>query len=146
MIKEVIVVEGKSDITAVQKAVDADCLATGGYSMLGHSMSSIAAAYAKRGIIIFTDPDSAGERIRKYLTARFPNAKHAYIIKRQAQSIDDIGVECASVEVIRVALEQTHYCHMESRSEFSMQDIFEQGLTGNADSAAKREGRGYPAL
>ena len=139
MIKEVIVVEGKCDIAAVQKAVDADCLATGGYSMLGLSLSGIAAAYAKRGIIIFTDPDSAGERIRKYLTDRFPNAKQAYISRRQAQSVDDVGVECASVEAIRAALELTHYCSMERRNEFSMQDICQQGLAGCADSAAKRE-------
>jgi len=139
MIKEVIVVEGKCDIAAVQKAVDADCLATGGYSLLRNALSSIEAAYIRRGIIILTDPDSAGERIRKYLTDRFPNAKQAFIPKRQAQSTDDVGVECASASAIRTALDRTHYCSMERRYEFSMQDLYTRGLAGSTDSAAKRE-------
>ena len=139
MIKEVIVVEGKCDIAAVQKAVDADCLATGGYSLLRHSLSVIEAAYCKRGIIIFTDPDSAGERIRKYLTDRFPNAKQAFIPKRQAQSAADIGVECASVDAIRTALEKTHYGNIARRYEFSMKDLYARGLAGSADSTKNRE-------
>ena len=67
MIKEVIIVEGKNDIAAVQRAVDADCIATGGYSLIGRNLKSIEAAYKRRGIIILTDPDYAGERIRAYL-------------------------------------------------------------------------------
>ncbi|MFA6074836.1 MAG: ribonuclease M5 [Negativicutes bacterium] len=138
MIKEVIVVEGKCDIVAVQKAVDADCIATGGYSMLKRAVNSIEAAYIKRGIIIFTDPDSAGERIRKYLTDRFSNAKQAYLSKEQAKSAGDIGVECASVDAIRAALDKTHCSSMEKRTVFSVKDIYEYGLVGNTDSSTKR--------
>lgn len=138
MIKEVIVVEGKCDIAAVRRAVDADCLATGGYSLLKQSLSNIEAAYNKRGIIILTDPDSAGERIRQYLITRFPAAKQAYIPKQLARSTDDIGVECASVKAISEALTNARCCSMEKRQEFSMQDVCRNGLTGVADSSVKR--------
>ena len=64
MIKEVIVVEGKSDVLAIGRALEADCLITGGFGLSKRAMNDIKAAYEKRGIIILTDPDGAGERIQ----------------------------------------------------------------------------------
>ena len=74
MLKEVLVVEGKMDTVAVKRAVEADTIETGGYTLAPHTLELIAAAYRKRGIIILTDPDSPGERIRRFLTDRFPKA------------------------------------------------------------------------
>jgi ribonuclease M5 len=67
MIKEVLVVEGKMDVVAIDKAVEADCITTGGFTLSKRSLNDIAEAYKKRGIIILTDPDGAGERIRRFL-------------------------------------------------------------------------------
>ena len=64
MIQQVIVVEGKSDIARVRQAVDADLIATGGYALRSAVIQDIRAAYEKRGIIILTDPDGPGEKIR----------------------------------------------------------------------------------
>ena len=96
MIKEVLVVEGKMDVVAIDKAVEADCIITGGFSLKKQTLDSIAQAYKKRGIIILTDPDSAGERIRKFLTKRFPEARHAFVPREDATAHDDIGIEQAS--------------------------------------------------
>ena len=71
MIQEVLVVEGKMDVVAIDKAVDADCIITGGFALHKKTLDDIEKAYKKRGIIILTDPDSAGERIRKFLAKRF---------------------------------------------------------------------------
>ena len=73
MIKEVLVVEGKMDVVAIGKAVEADCIITGGFSLKPKTLDDIEKAYKRRGIIILTDPDSAGERIRKFLAKRFPD-------------------------------------------------------------------------
>ena len=104
MIKEVLVVEGKMDVVAIDKAVEADCIITEGFNLKPQALDSIAKAYQKRGIIIMTDPDSAGERIRRFLTKRFPEAKHAFIPKEDATANNDIGIEQASPEAIRTAL------------------------------------------
>ena len=98
MLKEVLIVEGKSDVTAVKRAVEADCITTGGFHFSRRTLNDIAAAYHKRGIIILTDPDSAGENIRNFLSRKFPEAKHAYIPRDEATANDDIGVEQASPE------------------------------------------------
>ena len=64
MLKEVIVVEGKSDTAAIRRALEADTIETGGFTLAASTLRKIEAAYKKRGIIILTDPDGAGNRIR----------------------------------------------------------------------------------
>ena len=82
MIKQVIVVEGKSDIARVSMAVDADMIATEGFTLRPEVIERIRLAYEKRGIIILTDPDGPGERIRKRLIKLFPKALNAFEIGR----------------------------------------------------------------
>ena len=80
MIKEVLVVEGRSDVARIQAShIDVDMITTDGFSLRKDTLEHIQRAYEKRGIIILTDPDSAGERIRMYLSKRFPKAKHAFV-------------------------------------------------------------------
>ena len=79
MLKEVIVVEGKSDTAAIRRALEADTIETGGFTLAASTLRKIEAAYKKRGIIILTDPDGAGNRIRRFLTERFPEAGQAFI-------------------------------------------------------------------
>jgi len=138
MIKEVIVVEGKNDIHAVKRAVDADCLTTGGFGLSPHSLDKIQQAYTKRGIIILTDPDCAGERIRRFLSERFPEAKHAFVPKEEATGNNDIGVEQASAEAIRMALSKVRYQEWEPGNEFSMADLMCSGLNGINDAGVRR--------
>jgi ribonuclease M5 len=138
MIKEVIVVEGQQDIMALRKAVDAECIATGGFSLKKYTLDKIAQAYEKRGIIILTDPDSAGERIRKVLSKKFPLAKHAFISLREASAHNDIGVEQAKPEAIKAALDKVRYMEWQPKTEFTGRDIILYGLTGVPDAVARR--------
>jgi len=87
MIKEVIVVEGRDDITAVKRAVQAEVIATGGFSLPPRVMERIKLAAKKKGIIIFTDPDYAGEKIRRIISSQVPDAKHAFLPKLEVVPI-----------------------------------------------------------
>ena len=60
MLKEVIIVEGKSDIQRIQQAIDADCIATEGFTLRKGVFILIRVPYEQRGIIIPTDPDPSG--------------------------------------------------------------------------------------
>ncbi|MDD6120129.1 MAG: ribonuclease M5 [Selenomonadaceae bacterium] len=138
MIKEVLVVEGKMDVVAIDKAVEADCIITEGFNLKHQAIANIREAYKKRGIIILTDPDAAGERIRKYLTRRFPEAKHAFIPVEDATANDDIGVEQAKPEAIRQALAKVRTLDWEPSNEFSSADLIVHGLSGTPEAAARR--------
>ena len=67
-IKEIIVVEGRDDISAVKAAVDAEIIQVNGFAVRKQgTIEKIRVADQNRGIIILTDPDHAGEEIRKYI-------------------------------------------------------------------------------
>ena len=138
MIKEVLVVEGKMDVVAIDKAVEADCIITGGFSLQRRTLEAIQEAYHKRGIIILTDPDSAGERIRRFLAKRFPEAKHAFIPKEEATANDDIGVEQASPTAIRQALAKVHTLDWHPAVIFTAADLLRAGVSGAADAVERR--------
>lgn len=138
MIKEVLVVEGKMDVVAIDKAVEADCIITEGFNLKPQALDSIAKAYQKRGIIIMTDPDSAGERIRRFLTKRFPEAKHAFIPKEDATANNDIGIEQASPEAIRTALAKVRTMDWEPTNNFSGADLLKAGISGSPAASEKR--------
>ena len=139
MIQEVLIVEGKMDVVAINRAVEADCIITNGFHFNKTTLANIAAAYKKRGIIILTDPDTAGENIRKFLTKRFPNAKHAYIPKDEATANDDIGVEQAAPDSIKKALAKVHTLNLNPRAEFTAAEMINFGLSGGAESAKLRD-------
>lgn len=138
MIKEVLVVEGKMDVVAIDKAVEADCIITEGFNLKPKALDSIEKAYKKRGIIIMTDPDSAGERIRRFLTKRFPDAKHAFIPKEDATANNDIGIEQASPEAIRTALAKVRTMDWAPTNNFSGADLLKAGISGSPAAGEKR--------
>ena len=138
MIKEVLVVEGKMDVVAINRAVEADCIITGGFTLNRRTLQDIDKAYQKRGIIILTDPDSAGENIRKYLAKRFPQAKHAFIPLEEATANNDIGVEQATPTAIRKALAKVRTLGWEATNNFTAADLVGYGLSGNPQATKRR--------
>ncbi len=142
MIREVIVVEGKNDVAAVKRAVEAECLVTGGYSLSRLLLSQIEAAYGRCGIIILTDPDSAGERIRQKLTERFPAARHAFVPREAATAAGDVGVERASPDAIRAALAKARCQEWQPETVFTMEDLYSAGLAASPTAAARRAALG----
>ncbi|MDO5095492.1 MAG: ribonuclease M5 [Peptostreptococcaceae bacterium] len=142
MIKEIIVVEGKDDISAVKKAVDAELIATNGYGLPKHIRERIKKAGESRGIIILTDPDYAGEKIRKEVQKLTKNCKHAYIPRDLATKGQDIGVENASPEAIMDALKKAHCLVVKKRNEFTIADMVENDLTISDNASEKRDAIG----
>ena len=61
-LKEIIVVEGKDDTTAIKRAVDADTIETNGSAISEDTIEKIKLAQHTRGVIIFTDPDFPGKK------------------------------------------------------------------------------------
>src|SRR5699024_12642100 len=99
-IKEVIVVEGKADRTKVKQAVSADTIETNGSAINQYIMKQIKHAQETRGVIIFTDPDYPGARIRHMIDEEVPGCQHAVLTKTEATPTETqaTGIECASLE------------------------------------------------
>ena len=99
-----IVVEGRDDVAAVSGAVDALVIPTHGFGITAETWGMIEKAYKEKGLIILTDPDHAGEKIRQRLTERFPGALQAYVSREVATAADDIGIENAKPGAIAEAI------------------------------------------
>jgi len=138
-IKEAIVVEGRDDEAAVLRAVTAATIATHGFGIRAETLDLVAKAYEKQGIILFTDPDYAGELIRKRLLALFPCAKQAFLTKDEATQAGDIGIENATPHSIQKALAAAKAENTEAALEFDSSDMWGYGLVGRPDSAKRRE-------
>ena len=128
------------DVLAVRRAVNADCIMTDGFRLHSAAIRNIRAAYEKRGIIILTDPDTVGERIRARLTEMFPRARHAFIPVCDATNPGDgdVGVEQASPDAVRTALALVRTPMEQPKERFSMRDMMSCGLTGTPNAVARR--------
>ena len=142
IIKEVIVVEGASDIAAVKAAVNAQMIAVGGFGVRRKNiLQAIRFAQEKTGVIVLTDADNAGEQIRKTIEKHIPGVRHAYISRRDSRRKKDgkIGVEHASPDDIRQALSRAHFKQTEYEERFTFDDLLAFDLTGSPDAKMRRE-------
>jgi len=138
MLKETIVVEGKNDAAAVKRAVEADIIITSGFGINKGILDRIRTAQEKNGVIVLTDPDFMGEKIRKIISDRIKGVRHAFIPKEEAQAEGDIGVENAEPESILKALSMAK-CEVEvPRNTFLGTDMAYYGLSGNENAANLR--------
>jgi ribonuclease M5 len=138
MIKEIIVVEGKDDTTAIRRAVDAETIETGGSAINREIYRKIELAQHRRGVIIFTDPDHAGERLRKLISERVPGCKHAFLTQEEATYRDNIGVENASPDNIRKALANVRTERASIEAEIHWEDLIAAGLVVHPQAAQRR--------
>ncbi|WP_332697225.1 ribonuclease M5 [Halalkalibacter lacteus] len=140
-IKEIIVVEGKDDTVAIKRAVEADTIETNGSAVNESTLAQIALAQERRGVIVLTDPDYPGERIRNIIRGRVPGCKHAFLPKKEAisKNLDDLGVENATPEAIRQALRHAKREEDYVNEIINWQDLHAAGLIGGADSKKRRE-------
>lgn len=141
-INEIIVVEGRDDVTAVKRVVDAQIIQLNGFSGLTvKSINKLKALSERNDLILLTDPDYAGKKIRAVIEKNIPNIKHAFVSRKNATKKDNIGIENASDDAIREAL--SHILVSENSKEvknttFTMEDLIENGLCSGKDSKEKR--------
>lgn len=140
-INEIIVVEGKSDTQAIQRAVQADTIETNGSAVSKATLEAIRHAQSVRGVIVFTDPDIPGEQIRKRISQYVPGCKHAFITRQEGfgGATRSLGIEHASPETIRQALQKVYTERTEVKEWISSQLLREYGLIAGPQSKKRRE-------
>ncbi|MGP4073052.1 ribonuclease M5 [Piscibacillus sp. B03] len=139
-IQEVIVVEGRDDTVKIKLAVDADTIETNGSAINQQVYNQIRHAKEKRGVIIFTDPDYPGERLRRLIDEHVPGCKHAFLPKRKALGKNGVGIEHASVEDVREALSQVYELVEKKELETDWQPyLVHYGLIGGSNAKERRQ-------
>lgn len=144
-IPEVIVVEGKDDTANLKRYYEVDTYETRGSAINQDDLELIATLQELRGVIVFTDPDYNGERIRKIIMQEIPQVKHAFLNRGEAVPKSktkgrSLGVEHASYEDLEKALsglvgsyEDEHFF------DITKSDLMRLGLLMGSDSRKRRE-------
>ena len=138
---DIIVVEGTHDVIKIHEAYpNANCVITNGSEISTETINYIKELSKNHNIIVFTDPDYPGERIRSKIVEIVPNCKHAFIRKKDAHSSNNkkLGVEHGTKEIIIECLENV-YDNNVSNDTISNLDLYELGLTGKENSGALRD-------
>lgn len=130
-IKELIVVEGKNDTHTLKRYFDCDTIETHGDRVNAQTLDFIKQAQKTRGVIVFTDPDSPGEHIRRVIMEKIPGCKHAWIEKKKARTPKKVGVEHALKDDLWDSLSSS-VTFMQESTTLSWQDYIDLGLIGNS--------------
>ncbi|BCR35128.1 ribonuclease M5 [Mariniplasma anaerobium] len=137
MRQKVFVVEGRNDFSRLKQLYpDIFILTTNGSAILDSTLDALVELDKTHDIILFLDPDYAGERIRKILSQKLTHVFHAFIEQDKAFSKNrkKIGVEHAKKEDIEFALKNIKMSYENTQSDIDMHFLYEEKLIGQKDS------------
>lgn len=154
-IDRVVIVEGRYDKIKLSSVIDGIIIETEGFGIFNNKekQALIRRLAETKGLLILTDSDSAGFKIRSFIRGMVPadQIKHAYIPdifgkeKRKSEPSKEgkLGVEGIRPEIIIEALEKAGVLCEEvdntPRREITKLDLYEDGLSGRPDSDALRK-------
>ncbi len=155
-IKEAIIVEGIYDKIKLDSVVDATIVVTDGFLIFKDKakQSLIKQLAQNKGVIIFTDSDSAGFKIRNFIKnfLKGENVKHAYIPdvlgkekrKPKASKEGFLGVEGIDAQIIIKALNDANVTLGDegengNKKYVTKADLYSDGLSGTKDSNTLRK-------
>lgn len=152
-IDEAIIVEGKYDKIKLSSIVDAVIITTNGFGIFkDEEKLELIRYYAqKTGVIILTDSDAAGRKIRGYIKGAVGEGRiiNVYIPdifgkekrKTKPSAEGKLGVEGIDVRIILSAFSKAGITSSErkQRSDITKLTLYEYGLSGGENSSALRE-------
>ena len=149
-----IVVEGKHDKIKLRSMVDGVIICTGGFRVYkDKEMQAMLRALAKKqGLAVLTDSDTAGFKIRGFLSSICgkENIVDVYIPdlygkekrKDHPSKEGKLGVEGVPEEVLQKAFADAGIgaeLVLQKKDPITKMDLFELGLSGRAESALRRK-------
>lgn len=150
-VKEVIIAEGKYDETAIKQVCDATVITTRGFRIFKDNelKNWIRKVAEDRGIIILTDSDGAGFKIRQYIESFVDKKyiKNAYVpsvigkeSRKEKPSAEGLlGVEGVGRDAIITALMRAGAtAEKTERKPITKADLYAAGLCGQPNSVEKK--------
>ena len=135
-----IVVEGVKDVQKLTPLIDADFVTTNGSALSSEVIEFIRQAKIKgREVIVFTDPDFPGEKIRQTLEQAIPGLTHAFVEKKFAISHGKVGVAEATNDAILRSLSEKLTPNPSIQGTLTIQDLARLGFVGDQQAGILRE-------
>lgn len=134
----ILVVEGASDVAFLSQFLDCDYVQTNGSEVSRETIDYLKEASKNRTIVLLTDPDSPGNRIRSRLAEEVANIQHAFVRKEHSIKGKKVGVAESSKEEVLLALEHIVPGSAPSPT-VTMADLVDLGLMGSENSKDLRD-------
>jgi ribonuclease M5 len=100
-----VVVEGITDVQFLSTFLEAEFVTTNGSDVPQATLDYLKAQHQKnKRIIVLTDPDSPGKRIRDVLDQHIPHLEHVYVEKNKAIKKNKVGIAQTNKETILEAI------------------------------------------
>ena len=138
-IDAVLVVEGKMDRDLIHSFLDCDIITTNGSAVSRETIELVRKTAKTRRVIVLTDPDAPGKRIRDILNNEVKGLENAFVPKKKAIKGHKVGVAECSKDTILEALE--HLIKDDnalSKRTIEYSDLLDLGLVGCSSSKQKR--------
>ena len=125
----ILVVEGKEDTSYLSNYISSEIVTTNGFEIPKEKIS-----YLKdKKIIVLTDPDEAGLRIRQKLNELLPNSINVEVdIKKCIRNTKNGVAECDIDEVL-TKLKPFIVNQIDTESDITVSDLYDLGLMNNKD-------------
>jgi len=91
-INAIIVVEGVTDVAFLTSFIDAELVSTNGSDVPVSTIAYLKEQSKIKPIVVLTDPDSPGQKIRAKLDEHIVNLRHCFIDKKNAVRDGKVGV------------------------------------------------------
>lgn len=137
-LNELIVVEGKTDIDFLSSFIEADFYSVNGSAISFKDISFLKEIEKNRPIIILTDPDFPGKKIREILNSNLTNVYNAYVRKEFAIKNHKVGVAESTINEVLLALNNLKKFETNVNSDLTMNDLYELNLNGSKNSKQLR--------
>ncbi|HAX72278.1 MAG TPA: ribonuclease M5 [Firmicutes bacterium] len=142
MFKEIIVVEGRDDTRRLKEIYpDVETLETNGSAVSFETLKRIKVLQEMRGVIVFTDPDFPGNKIRQKVNDFVPGCKQAYLRQKDAigKNSCGVGVEHAKDDAIIEALSNLLTPNGTVVEQIEPEFLMHLNLVGHKNSSKLRE-------
>lgn len=135
----IIVVEGATDQAFISSFLDADFVITNGSEVSRETIEYIKNAHKSRDIVVLTDPDSPGKRIRDILDREIPGLFHAFVPKEHSIKHHKVGVAESTKEDVLAALANLVPSSARPDATLTFADLDELGLMNGEKSVNLRK-------
>ena len=125
----ILVVEGKEDASYLSNYVSSEIVTTNGFEIPNEKIS-----YLKdKKVIILTDPDEAGKKIRQKLNEILPNSINVEVDIKKCVRNSKNGVAECDIDEILTKLKPYIVEQIDTESDIKLSDLYDLELMNNKD-------------
>ena len=135
----ILVVEGATDVAFLSSFLDAEFVTTNGSDVPRETIEYLKEAVKRKTVVVLTDPDYPGRRIRGILDENVPGLMHAFVRKEHSIKKHKVGVAESTKEEVMLALSHVVPSKTGEEGNLTMADLMEFGLMRGVESKALRE-------